>query len=102
VLVSGAVQGAAEIVRPQYASVANAIGAAIAQVSGEVDRVVAYAEVGRDAALAAASAEAIDLAVAAGAARASVQVIDVEEVPLAYIPGGAVRLRVRAVGDLIQ
>jgi len=102
VLVSGAVPGAAEIVRPEYAAVANAIGAAIAQVSGEVDRVFAYAEIGRDTALGAASAEAIEQAVAAGAARQTVQVIDVEEVPLAYVPGGAVRLRVRAVGDLVH
>lgn len=102
VLVSGVAPGVAEIVRPEYASVANAIGAAIAQVSGEVDRVFAYGDIGRDAALSAASAEAIDHAVAAGAERRTVQVIDVEEVPLAYVPGGAVRLRVRAVGDLVH
>jgi len=102
VLVSGPLPVAAKIVRPDYASVANAIGAAIAQVSGEVDRVFAYAEIGRDAALGAASTEAIEQAVSAGAARPTVQVIDVEEVPLAYVPGGAVRLRVRAVGDLVH
>jgi hypothetical protein len=90
------------VVRPEYASVANAIGAAIAQISGEVDRVFSYGEMGREAALTAASAEAVDQAVAAGAARQTVQVIDVDEVPLAYVPGGAVRLRVRAVGDLIH
>jgi N-methylhydantoinase A/oxoprolinase/acetone carboxylase beta subunit len=102
VLVDGAIQGTSEIVRPKFASVANAIGAAIAQVSGEVDRVFAYGDIGRDAAIAAASGEAVDHAVGAGAARETVQVIDVEEVPLAYVPGGAVRLRVRAVGDLVH
>ena len=102
VLVSRPVRGASEVVLPKYAQVANAIGAAIAQVSGEVDRVFAYGEVGRDAAIKTASREAIDRAVKAGAAIETVQVIDVEEVPLAYVPGGAVRLRVRAVGDLVH
>lgn len=100
VLISGAVPGVADLVRPRYASVANAIGAAIAQVSGEVDRVFSYAEAGREAAMQKATQEAFDLAVSAGARRETVQVVDVEEVPLAYVPGGAVRLRVRAVGDL--
>jgi N-methylhydantoinase A/oxoprolinase/acetone carboxylase beta subunit len=102
VLVRGEVPGASEIVRPDFASVANAIGAAIAQVSGEVDRVYAYAEAGREASLAAASAEAVEHAIKAGAAPDTVQIVDIEEVPLAYVPGGAVRLRVRAVGDLIH
>jgi hypothetical protein len=29
-----------------------------------------------------------------------VQVIDVEEIPLAYLPSNALRIRVKAVGDL--
>ena len=28
------------------------------------------------------------------------QIVDVEEVPLAYLPSNAVRIRVKAVGDL--
>jgi N-methylhydantoinase A/oxoprolinase/acetone carboxylase beta subunit len=47
-----------------------------------------------------AKAQAIELAVAAGALRESVQVVDVEDVPLAYLPGNATRIRVKAVGDL--
>ena len=30
----------------------------------------------------------------------TVQVVDVEDVPLSYLPGNAVRVRVKAVGDL--
>ncbi len=36
----------------------------------------------------------------AGADADSVRVVDVEEVPLAYLPSNAVRFRVKAVGDL--
>ena len=100
VLVNRSLKGASEIVAPKHAGVANAIGAAIAQVGGEVDRVFSYDEKGRDAALEGAKREAEDRAVAAGAKQGTVSIIDVEEVPLAYLPGGAVRVRVKAVGDL--
>ena len=85
---------------PEHAAVANAIGASIAQVSGETDRVFAYEETGRDAALDAARQEARERAVAAGADAGSLQIVDLEEMPLAYMPGGAVRIRVKVVGDL--
>lgn len=100
VLVSRDIAGVSRVIRPDHASVANAIGAAIAQVSGEVDRVFSYEVSGRDAAIATAKQEAVADALAAGASSDSVEIVDIEEVPLAYVPGGAVRLRVRAVGDL--
>jgi N-methylhydantoinase A/oxoprolinase/acetone carboxylase beta subunit len=56
----------------------------------------------RDEALATAKQEAIDKAVAAGAARETIEIVDVEEVPLAYLPGNATRIAVKAVGDLAQ
>jgi hypothetical protein len=51
--------------------------------------------------LAQAREEAIGNAVAAGASQGSVEITDVEELPLAYLPGGAVRVRVKAIGDLV-
>lgn len=89
-----------ELIKPDHFAVANAVGAAIAQVSGEVDRVYALAEIGRDAALADAKAQAIEAAVNAGASRDSIEIVDVEDVPLAYLPGNATRVRVKAVGEL--
>ena len=100
VLVSRKLKGASEVIRPGNAGVANAIGAAIAQVGGEVDRVFSYEGQGREVALDGAKREAADRAIAAGADPASVTILEVEEVPLAYLPGGAVRVRVKAVGDL--
>lgn len=93
--------GSEDVVRPPHAGVANAIGAAIAQVGGELDRVFSLASTTREAVLAQAREEAIERAVAAGAARASVDVVDVEAVPLSHLPDGtALRVRVKAVGDL--
>lgn len=100
VLISRPIPGVSEVITPKNAAVANAIGAAIAQVGGEVDRVYSYDELGRDAAIAKAKGEAIAKAEAAGAEFGSVEIMDLEEIPLQYVPGGAVRLRVRAVGNL--
>lgn len=92
--------GPLEVTRPPYYGVANAVGAAIAQISGETDRVYALADLPREQALADAREQAIGRAVEAGAARESVEVVEVEEVPLAYLPSNATRIRVKAVGDL--
>ncbi|UCC75123.1 MAG: hydantoinase/oxoprolinase family protein [Gemmatimonadota bacterium] len=94
--------GASEVVRPEHAEVANAIGAAIAQVGGEVEKVYSLERVGRLEALAAAKQEAVARATEAGAQPGRVEVVEVEEVPLTYLPGNATRIRVKAVGELGQ
>ncbi|WP_028936043.1 hydantoinase/oxoprolinase N-terminal domain-containing protein [Pseudonocardia spinosispora] len=86
--------------RPEDFAVANAIGAAIAQIGGKVDRVYAIEPGRRDAVIDDAKQEAVDRAVAAGAVPASVEIVDFDEVPIPYLPGNATRIRVKAVGDL--
>ena len=61
------------------------MGAALAQVSGSFDRVLA--NLPREEALAQAKGEAVEAAVRAGADKDTVQIIDVSEVALAYLPG---------------
>ena len=100
VLIGRELRGVSGVTVPAHAGVANAIGAAIAQVSGAVDRVFSYETLGREAALSQAREEAIGQAVAAGAQAGTVAITEVEELPLQYLPGQAVRVRVRAVGDL--
>ncbi|WP_020399692.1 hydantoinase/oxoprolinase N-terminal domain-containing protein [Kordiimonas gwangyangensis] len=100
VLIRDEIAGTSQTIVPDHAGVANAIGAAIAQIGAETDKVVSYEEIGRDAALKLAKEEAMAKAVEAGAVAGSVEIIDIEEVPLAYVPGGAVRVRVKAAGRL--
>lgn len=100
ILLGDELPGASELVRPEHFAVANAIGAAIAQVGGEVDRVFSLDQLSREQALEQAKSEAVDKAIAAGARRDTVHVVDVEEVPLAYLPSNATRIRVKAVGEL--
>jgi len=92
--------GALEVIRPAHFSVANAIGAAIAQTSGEIDRVFSLDRLSRSDAMAAAEQEARDKAVAGGAVPETLIVTEREDVPLAYLPGNATRIRVKVVGDM--
>jgi N-methylhydantoinase A/oxoprolinase/acetone carboxylase beta subunit len=86
--------------RPENYAVANAIGASIAQVGGEIDKVTAVEPGRRDEIIAAVKQEAVEKAVAAGARPDSVTIVDFDEVPIPYLPGNATRVRVKAVGDL--
>ncbi len=98
-LVPTELPGISEVVHVPHADVANAVGAAIAQVSGEVDQV--FTGMGRERALAEATKIARARAAAAGADEATVTVVESDDFPLAYLPGDALRVRVRAVGDAI-
>jgi N-methylhydantoinase A/oxoprolinase/acetone carboxylase beta subunit len=89
-----------EVIRPPYFAAANAIGAAIAQTSGEVDRIYSLDSLTREAALAAAESDARAQARANGALEGSIVVTEREDVPLAYLRGNATRVRVKVVGDL--
>jgi N-methylhydantoinase A/oxoprolinase/acetone carboxylase beta subunit len=97
-LVPDRLAGVSEVIRVTHGDCANAVGAAIAQISGETDQV--YRDMTRDAAIAAAEAQAIDRAVTAGADPATLQTIDLEDMPLAYLPGNALRVRVRVAGEM--
>ncbi len=97
-LVPPAMPGVSGVVRVAHHPVANAVGAAIAQVSGELDQV--FQNMTRDAAIAEARRLAEERAVRAGADRASLKVVEVEDIPLAYLPGNSLRTRVRVVGAI--
>jgi len=97
-LVPRRVIGISEVIHVPHGDCANAVGAAIAQISGETDQV--YRDLPRAEAIALAEAQAKERAVAAGADRASLATVDVEDMPLAYLPGNALRVRVRVAGEM--
>jgi len=100
ILISRPIKGASEVLRPLHAEVANAVGAAIALVSGRVDKLYDFAALGREAALDQARAEAIATAVAGGADAALVEIVDLQELPMTHMKSGSVQVKVRAVGPL--
>jgi N-methylhydantoinase A/oxoprolinase/acetone carboxylase beta subunit len=100
VLVGRPLAGVSETIQLEHAGVANAVGAAIGQVGGEIDRIFQMAGADREAVLEEARQAARQEAVAAGADPATLEIVELEVLPLQYLPGGAVRVVCRAVGDL--
>ncbi len=100
ILVPDSIPGVSEVIRPDHFDAANAIGAAIASVSGNVDRIFHLGAGGRQAVLDEACDEAREHAVAAGGDPGTVQIIEIEEIPLAYLTSPAIRIRVKAAGAL--
>jgi N-methylhydantoinase A/oxoprolinase/acetone carboxylase beta subunit len=90
--------GIDKVIKVPHAGVANAVGAAMAQISGEVDHV--FNDLSREELLKKATDIATERAISAGADAASINIVEMEDLPLAYIPGNAVRVRVRVVGEI--
>jgi len=97
-LVPDKLQGVARVLRVEHGGCANAVGAAIAQVSGEVDQV--FQGLSRNEAIAAARQQADNRAVESGADPESLIMVEAEDTPIAYLPGNAIRVRVKVVGDI--
>ncbi|ODU06826.1 MAG: hydantoinase subunit beta [Pseudonocardia sp. SCN 72-86] len=88
-----------KVIRPRHGSVANAVGVAIAPVSSRWDTVV---PAGRDRrrAISEASDIAASRAIQAGADPSRVDIVEITETPVGYLPEPATRLQVRAAGPL--
>ncbi len=93
-------QGVSQIIRPAHYKSANAVGAALGQVSGEVERVFNLDRMTRKEALEQAYQEAKEKAVDSGAEEASIATLSCEDIPLAYLPGNAILIKVKVIGDL--
>lgn len=100
ILLPDQLQGVSEVIRPENYEVANAIGVTIAQVSGQIDRIYANETRTREEIQEDCQQLAIAEAVRAGALPETVKIVDIEEIPLAYLSGNAVRMRAKAVGEL--
>jgi N-methylhydantoinase A/oxoprolinase/acetone carboxylase beta subunit len=97
-LVPEKLAGVSKIIRVPFGDCANAVGAAIARVSGEADQV--FRDLTRDEAIAAALEIAQRKALNAGADPDSLKTIEIEDIPIAYLPGNSLRVRVRVAGAL--
>jgi N-methylhydantoinase A/oxoprolinase/acetone carboxylase beta subunit len=101
ILVSQTLPTASDIHRPEHSGVANAIGAANAQVGSETERIVTYRRVPRDRVLAEMTTFLTTKLVDAGADPDTVRLADVEETAISYMAEESTRIRVKMVGDLL-
>ncbi len=89
---------AREVIRPENVQYANAVGAATALIGATVEKAFSYEHTGHDKAISQTIEEA--KVIAAGADPATIDVAEVEEIAMPYLPGNAVKIRVKVVGKL--
>lgn len=91
-------RGASRVIKPEWSGVANAIGAAMARVSAVIDTVKSTEKTSAKELQAEIEAEAKKKTIEAGASAESVEIVEVEALPLPYIAYKS-RFIVRAAGD---
>ncbi|MAP03774.1 MAG: hydantoinase subunit beta [Halieaceae bacterium] len=101
-LIPGDTLAGCPIVRPDNADVANAIGASIAQVSGEAEGMRVAGADSREIVIENLSEIASEKALVAGADPATIKIVNVEEVDIPYMATDTSRIRVSVVGDLAR
>lgn len=99
-LIPGDTLAGCPIVRPDNADVANAIGASIAQVSGEAEGMRIAGADSREIVIETLTAIASEKAMAAGADSVTINIVNIEEVDIPYMVTDTSRIRVSVVGDL--
>ncbi|MCO0597947.1 hydantoinase/oxoprolinase family protein [Peribacillus butanolivorans] len=100
IIVPNSLKGVSEVIRPNHFDAANAIGAALGKVSGDVEQIYNLDKMSREEAIEDAKKIATAKAIKAGADDKEISIISVEQIPLAYLPGNALFVSVKAVGDL--
>lgn len=100
IIIPDELKGVSTMLRDDNGAVANAIGASISQISGEFEQLYVYVEQPREESIQDATEKAQEHALAAGALAESVEVVEIEETPLAYAEGNANRVRVKVIGDM--
>ncbi|RAL68786.1 hypothetical protein DID88_007477 [Monilinia fructigena] len=86
----------------QTLTFANAVGAAIGKISGHVDTVVTPGEKTIEEEIEEAKLLAIQRCVAAGGDEKTIEVVEVDTLPINYVTNGSTQLVVRVVGDLLN
>lgn len=92
--------GVSQVLVPENYDAANAIGAALGEVSGEVNSVYSLEKQTQEETVAIAIAAAEQEAIRSGASKDSLKTIFVEVIPLAYLPKQAVNIKVKVAGKL--
>ncbi len=100
-LLPAQIDGVREVIRHEHGSVANAIGAAIAEASGAIDRNFRFSDSSRELCLSEARTLATQKAIQSGADPSQVRITTINEIPMTYMPGDCVRVQVKAVGPLL-
>ncbi|KZO91644.1 hydantoinase/oxoprolinase [Calocera viscosa TUFC12733] len=100
IITPDSLEGVGEILRPPFFGVANAVGAAMAKVAGEVDTIEILEGKVLSEVLEKIKKDALARAIAAGGDPGRVSVVEVQNLPVQYVTNQATRIIVKATGEL--
>ncbi|THH28580.1 hypothetical protein EUX98_g5611 [Antrodiella citrinella] len=92
--------GVAKVTCPPFYSVANAVGAAMAKVAGEVDTIEFLASRNIHDVIEDIKQRAVENAFQLGADLATIKIVEVTNIPVQYVTNQATRIIVKAAGEL--
>ena len=93
-------QGVKKCILPPFHDCANAVGAAIAKIAGDIDIIIIPGSKTHSDIEADLKSQALALAIKNGAEQTSIEVVDMEVIPIQYVTNNAVRVIAKAVGEL--
>ncbi|TRM88224.1 hydantoinase subunit beta, partial [Sulfolobus sp. A20-N-G8] len=93
-------KGSSKLVIPKNAQYANAIGCTLTKVGATIERTFSYDQTSRDTAIKSLIEEAKKTAISAGAIDTTIEVREIEELQMPYLPGNAIKVSVKVVGEL--
>lgn len=93
-------EGISEVILPPHFEVCGAIGTTIAEIGSYAEGVADLEIEDREESIQKVIEKAKDEAEKAGAIRDSVEVLDIEEIPFAYMPGKREKIRIRVKGKI--
>jgi N-methylhydantoinase A/oxoprolinase/acetone carboxylase beta subunit len=96
------IAGTSEVIQPEHFEVGGAIGTTIAEIGAYAEGIVDLEIENREEAIEKVKEKAKDNLVSAGGIRETAEVIDVEEIPFAYMPGKREKIRIRLKGKVFQ
>ncbi|KIN05893.1 hypothetical protein OIDMADRAFT_176029 [Oidiodendron maius Zn] len=102
IIIGDHINGVGQVIRPNYFAVANAVGAAIGKISGAIEKMFIPGVRSLDEEIEDAKVLATEKCVTAGGKRGTIEVVEVEAVPISYVTNGATQLYVRVIGDLAE
>ena len=100
VIVMDDLEGIEECISPPHHDSANAVGAAIGKIAGEIDIIEIMADRDEKTVFKAAEKMAIAATIEKGADRDDVKVVQFDKIPLQYVTNKATRIVIKAVGKL--
>jgi len=92
------IKGTSEVVKPEHFEVGGAVGTTIAEIGAYAEGVVDLEIEKREVAIDNVIEKAKNNLESAGGVRNTAEVIDVEEIPFAYMPGKREKIRIRVKG----